>query len=186
MKAFSMSVFLGLLGAAGSVAAASSWIPDFPLKTLPVLVKVDASGKITNALPAVKLTPQLRRLLNRNLDEMITAPAKVHGQAVPSQFVINLRLNATPKDTGGYDVQFDYVSTAPVPHGSWHWVHEDGRRLAISTPDLGSMYMRPMDHGSRYRDRVIPTAYNPISTPTVNQTTSTVSRNTKSSATPDR
>jgi len=144
---------LALVGAlsvtAGTVMAASGSLSPFRPHVLPVLVQVDASGKVTNASPAVELSPAISRLLAKNLDEMITKPAYDHGRPVASQFVMNLALQAMPRDEGNYDAQFVYVSTTPVPTGTWHWVNIDGRRFALAGPN--DRYMRghvPFDHPS--------------------------------------
>ncbi|WP_426687602.1 hypothetical protein [Rhodanobacter ginsengiterrae] len=117
----------------GTVAASSGSLNAFPPKVLPVLVQVNAHGKVTDASPALELSPQLRRLLHRNLDEMISAPATdKHGRAISSQFIVNLALQAAPRTNGNYDAHFTFISTAPVPAGSWYWVHIDGHRLALA------------------------------------------------------
>lgn len=173
MKVFSMSmsVLVGLLCTAGGVAAASGALSPSPPKVVPVLVQVDAHGKITDASPAVKLSPQLTRLMNQNLDEMIVAPAKIDGKAVSSQFVINLRLVAEPTEQGKYSAQFAYISVSPVPSGSWFWVNEDGRRLSLARQ--GSMHREPV---YRYDNRVMPTRSRlPVSTPPANPPTPPVS-----------
>ncbi|MDO1530308.1 hypothetical protein QMK61_15835 [Fulvimonas sp. R45] len=134
-KRLSLLALFGLpLAIAGTATAGSASLSPFPPKLLPVLVNVDASGKVTEASPAMALPPAFDRLLRRNLDELITGPAHSHGRAVSSQFVINLYLRATPRQDGEYDAHFAYVSTTPVPSGRWHWVDLNGRRLALA-PD---------------------------------------------------
>jgi hypothetical protein len=54
---------------------------------------------------------------------------------VASQFIINLGLQATPRPDGAFDAKFVYVSTSPVPPGSWYWLHIDGHRLALKSSD---------------------------------------------------
>lgn len=133
LKRLPMLALLGLpMAIAGTAMAGSASLSPFPPKVLPVLVNVNASGKVTEASPAMKLSPALDRLLRKNLDEMITGPARNHGRAVSSQFVLNLYLHATPRQDGEYDANFAYVSTTPVPFGRWHWVDLDGRRLALA------------------------------------------------------
>ena len=129
------SIALGavLAAIAGSALAASTGsLNEFPSKILPVLVHVSAQGKVTDASPAMRLPPALNRLLLANLSERITGPAIVHGKPVPSQFVMNLALVTTPRPGGDFDANFAYVSTSPVPPGSWYWVHIDGHRLALA------------------------------------------------------
>ncbi|MDI1253052.1 hypothetical protein [Thermomonas sp.] len=140
MKTFQRSLALGaLIIATGMAAAGSGSLSEFIPKVLPVLVQVDSHGKVTSASPATELPPKLRRLLRANLDEMITAPAiDKKGHPTSSQFVMNLALHASPRPDGDYDVKFAYVSTAPVPPGSWYWVHTDGRQLALASQNSRS------------------------------------------------
>lgn len=118
--------------AGSALAAGTGSLNEFPSKILPVLVHVNAQGKVTDASPAIRLPPALNRMLLANLSERITGPAIVHGKPVPSQFVMNLALVTTPRPGGDFDANFAYVSTSPVPPGSWYWVHIDGHRLALA------------------------------------------------------
>jgi hypothetical protein len=131
MKRFCAFLVLGTLAAGQGVAATSMSINHFTPRVLPVLVQVDSHGKVTNVSPSVELAPRYDRLLRQTLDEMITKPANDHGKAVASQFVINLGLETASRPDGNYDARFVYVSTSPVPPGSWYWVHIDGHRLAL-------------------------------------------------------
>ncbi|WP_430388041.1 hypothetical protein [Dyella sp. 20L07] len=133
MKTFHAFVLAGVLSATGTAAmAATGALSPFTPKVLPVLVQVNSAGKVTSASPAIPLSPRFDRLLAKNLNEMISKPAYENGRAVASQFVINLALQATPREQGDYDAQFVYVSTAPVPIGTWHWVNIEGRRFALA------------------------------------------------------
>lgn len=140
------AVFGALLACSGLAAAESASLNEFQPKVMPVLVHVNSHGKVTDASPAIRLSPQIKRLLRANLDEMITKPAfDKRGRPISSQFVINLALQASPRDNGRYDAQFTYVSTAPVPAGQWYWVHTDGHQLALARQ--GSSYRQ--DHVPR-------------------------------------
>lgn len=146
MKRMCAFLLLGTL-AAGHVALATSMsINHFTPRVLPVLVQVDSHGKVTDVSPSIELAPRYDRLLRQTLDEMITRPANNHGRPVASQFVINLGLQASPRPDGNYDAQFVYVSTSPVPPGSWYWVHIDGHRLALKSrnafPERHQFYQR--------------------------------------------
>lgn len=133
MKHFRFLAVLGFSLVASQAALAVDSPNEFPLKTLPVLVNVDAAGKITSASPAMRLPPNIERLLRNNLDEMVSGPAHWKGKAVSSQFVINVALQTTPRDDGKFDAGFAYLSALPVPTGRWHWVNEDGRRLLLAS-----------------------------------------------------
>lgn len=148
MKLRRLSALVGLLAlGSGTAMAGSGSLNQFNTKYLPVLVQVDSHGKVTDASAAMELAPQLKRLLYQNLGEMITGPAiNTHGRAISSQFVINLELQATPLDNGNFDAKFAYISTAPVPNGSWYWVHTDGIRLSLARRDAGGSHTTHMPY----------------------------------------
>lgn len=133
MKPIGAFLLLGTLAAGQGASATSMSINQFTPRVLPVLVQVDRHGKVTDVSPSVDLSPRYDRLLRQTLDEMITRPANDHGRPVASQFVINLGLQASSRADGNYDARFVYVSTSPVPPGSWYWVHIDGHRLALKS-----------------------------------------------------
>lgn len=135
MKRLRFLTVLGISLVAGQAAIASESLSDFPMRTLPVLVNVDSSGKITSASPALDLPPVMARLLRTNLDEMVSGPAHWKGKPVSSQCIINVALKASPRDDGKYDAGFAYLSAQPVPIGRWHWVNLDGRRLMLANDD---------------------------------------------------
>jgi hypothetical protein len=131
------AVVVTLLVSTGASANDSMSLNQFPHRVEPVLMQVDAHGKVTEASPAYELPPKMTRLLNANLGEMIRAPATdKHGKPIPSQFVMNVALQTDPNGAGDYDAHFTYVSTKPVPPGSWYWVHLDGDRLALASRDF--------------------------------------------------
>lgn len=140
MKRMCAFLLLGTM-AAGQGAFAASITMNTP-EVLPVLVQVDNQGKVTQVSPSVELKPSYDKLLRKTLDEMITQPANDHGQAVASQFVINLGMQAVPRSDGNYEARFVYVSTSPVPTGSWHWVRTDNRRLALMSQDVSPRQQR--------------------------------------------
>jgi hypothetical protein len=136
-------VVLTLAGLAmsGGTALASSpaALSPFAGEVLPVLVQVDKGGHVESAVPATELVPELKRLMLRNLDEMITGPAVRQGRPVASQFVANLALKTTAPEEGRVGAHFTVVSVSPVPEGRWHWVDKDGQQLALGEqkPDFG-------------------------------------------------
>lgn len=142
-----------LVAGTGAAMASSASLNEFRPKVLPVLVQVNAHGKVTDASPTMELTPQLRRLLLQNLDEMIVGPASAHGRPVSSQFVANMVLRTTPRSEGGYNAQFVFVSSSPVPSGSWYWVHVDGHRLALASRDSFNRGARIRFNENRGMDR---------------------------------
>lgn len=146
-------VAVALLGSTGAAATDLMSLNQFPHRVEPVLVRVDASGKVTQASPAYELPPRVTRLLQDNLDEMIRKPATdKHGKPVPSQFIMNVALQAKPNGAGAYEAYFTYVSTKPVPPGSWYWVHLDGDRLALASQDMFPHGGRPSIPVLHYRD----------------------------------
>lgn len=118
----------------GAQAAHAGGSPkSFQDKTVPVLVKVDAHGKVTSFAPAIELRPQLRKLARQSAQNMITGPATYHGRPVASQLVMFMQPQATARADGRYDIRFTSVKNQPVPTGTWYWVIEDGRRLALAS-----------------------------------------------------
>jgi hypothetical protein len=140
MKIFQLFFSLGVLAFfPGFATAAPYQLDESTQKLLPVLVQVNAHGKVTDVSPATPLSPTLNRLLRANLDEMIRAPAiDDQGHPTSSQFVINLALRTSPRPDGNYDAAFAYVSTSPVPAGAWYWVSADGRQLALASRNIGN------------------------------------------------
>ena len=169
MKRFQTTLLFGMLSLAASAALASSGsLNEFRPKVMPVLVQVNAHGKVTDASPAIELSPRLRRLLLQNLNEMIVKPATDHGRPVSSQFVANLALRTTPRTEGDYDAQFVFVSSSPVPSGSWYWVHIDGHRLALASRNSINRGARIRFNDDRRMDRSwAPTNYWSAPTPLI-------------------
>jgi hypothetical protein len=153
MKRFSMMMFAGVLAVgAGAAKADSQSLNEFRPGVMPVLVHVDARGKVTEVSPSTELSPKVSRLLRQNLDELITKPATDHGgRPVSSQFVINLAMQASPRQDGDYLARFVYVSSSPVPSGQWYWVHTDGHRLALANrSDFGRQSRFRFDNRREY------------------------------------
>jgi hypothetical protein len=161
-------ILLGLLAAAAPVVAADSMsITHFTPRVLPVLVRVDSHGNVTDVSPSSTLSPRFDRLLRQTVDELINQPAKDHGRPMASQFVMNLALRAKPRADGKYDARFVYVSTSPVPSGSWYWVHMDGDRLALMNQHPGRSRYR-FQHVQQWHDWVPPLQNAPSAMPTGN------------------
>lgn len=158
MKRSHVVVLVGAWSALGGVAMASTSsgsLNPFPQRVLPVLVQVNAAGKVTSASPAIALEPQMSRLLSQNLNEMITKPAEARGRPIASQFILNLQIEAAKRPDGNYDAHFVSVSTQPVPAGNWHWVDIEGRMWALAGPDGHTPFqhtrqMEPMQRDNRY------------------------------------
>lgn len=131
-RIYAMTLAGVLCAAAGAAGADSISLNSFKPQFIPVLVQVNSAGKVTDASPAVELPVPVMRLLRKNLDELIAGPATTKGRPVASQFVMNLTLQTSLRKDGQYDAQFAYVSTSPVPSGSWYWVNLDGHRLALA------------------------------------------------------
>ncbi|UGB37164.1 hypothetical protein [Frateuria soli] len=169
MKPFCAFLLLGSLAAAQGAAATSMSLHQFTPKVLPVLVQVDSHGKVTQVSPSIELAPRYERLLRQSLDQMITRPANDHGRPIASQFVINLGLETTARPDGNYDARFVYVSTSPVPPGSWYWVHVDGHRLALRSRDADTrqrFFRRPPgDYWPNAPQRYVPPVQNTVRTP---------------------
>jgi hypothetical protein len=170
MKRFQTILFFGMLSVGANAAMAdSASLNSFPSRVLPVLVQVNSHGRVTDASPATELSPPLNRLLRKNLDELISKPATdKHGRPMSSQFVINVALQASPRKEGDYDAQFAYVSSSPVPSGSWYWVHIDGHRLALASRNSFDRVERPHFNYNREVNREV--NYSRTPTPPIQNT----------------
>ncbi|MGB8635505.1 MAG: hypothetical protein WCD66_02355 [Rhodanobacteraceae bacterium] len=122
---------LALLFGVTVARAADDSLSSFPHKSVPVLVKVDSHGKVTQISPAIELSPRYRSLIRQSIQEMITGPATYHGRVIPSQLVMFLAAESRTREDGRYDVRFTSVKNQPVPAGSWFWLHDNGHRLAL-------------------------------------------------------
>lgn len=158
LKVFSVAVAAMLLfGATGPAMAATGPSPQKTVDhTIPVLLKVNAQGKITSMEPAYKLDPQLQQRLHKVLDGMITQPAHdKNGNAIVSQLVMTMDIQTTPRANGTYNVTFSYVSAKPVPAGTWKWsqhpVH--GKLALVKQGGHGERMMMAQWH--RHRARAI-------------------------------
>jgi len=170
MKRLSM-MFAGVLAVgAGAAMASNGSLNEFRPGVMPVLVHVDARGKVTEVSPSAELSPKVSRLLRQNLDELITKPATEHGRPISSQLVINLTMQASPRPEGDYLARFVYVSSSPVPNGSWYWVHIDGHRLALANRnDFGRQPRLHFDDRRGYPERNFPN-YSRMPSPPIQNT----------------
>lgn len=126
MKALHTSLLGCAIAAFAGTAFAASGIPVNPSKpeVMPVVVRVNAQGKVTGILPSQQLTPRWRSLLVKQLDEWITKPATEKGKPIASAFIVEVAMRAVPRKDGQYDANFVYVKSLPMPvSGSVHWEH---------------------------------------------------------------
>lgn len=158
-------VICALILFSGMATAGSDSLSEFKSNVMPVLVQVNANGKVTGVSPAEQLSPALNRLLRANVDEMINAPAvDKNGRSMSSQFILNMVMSTTPRADGNYDANFAYASTVPVPAGSWYWVHTDGYRVALAQQAPGRSFRAGMRNES---ERVQPTYQHNINPPSM-------------------
>jgi type IV secretory pathway TrbF-like protein len=90
MKQLLPLALFALLATGSTAMASTKSLNEFPTGIMPVLVQVDAFGRVTDASPPTRLSPQLDRLLRKNLAEMVSKPATDrHGHPIASQVIIN-------------------------------------------------------------------------------------------------
>ncbi|WP_440976418.1 energy transducer TonB [Pseudoxanthomonas winnipegensis] len=111
-------------------AATELTVARFEEGVVPVLVSVNSQGKITRVQASQTLRPSMNRLLRKNLDEAIVAPALRDDRPVNSQMVLRMKLNLTPMEDGRYAAKFVPVDGKQVPFGAWFW-RLDGDRYAL-------------------------------------------------------
>jgi len=107
-----------------------------PQRAIPVLVRVDSTGKISDITPASNLSPRLDGLLRANLEEIAaTSAGNGFGSGGSRQFIANMALDAIPTADGKQSVKFLLVSSQPVPPGRWAWTRVDNRKLVLVNQD---------------------------------------------------
>ncbi|WP_156455897.1 MULTISPECIES: hypothetical protein [Stenotrophomonas] len=133
------------------IAQADNPVPSHQ-RVLPVLVKLNTQGRVTDVNPALRLPPKIDRLLRANINELFSGPTNTAapGDSDSSrQFVANMTTVATPSGSEYLQtVHFALVSTQTVPIGNWYWAHTDGRRLALvnrNLPPVSRMQREPSD-----------------------------------------
>ncbi len=129
-------------------------------RVLPVLVKLNAQGRVTDVSPSSRLPPKINRLLRANITEIFGGPANTSapGNSDSSrQFIANMTAVATPNGSEDlHTMYFALVSTQAVPGGSWYWEHVDGRRLALVNRNLQPANSLPREPSDRSLDRPSP------------------------------
>lgn len=111
----------------GAALASSGSLVQFKPQLMPVLVQVDAQGRVTDIQPSFQLAPWSEKLLAQQLDAWINQPATDHGKPVASRFIIEVAMRAQPREGGKYDATFVYVKTLPLAYGgALHWDVIDG------------------------------------------------------------
>lgn len=98
---------------------------------MPVLVAVNAKGKVIGITPAYQLRTDMRRLVSDAVNRMVSGPAYERGQPMASQIVLKLVLVAKPVDAGRYSLRIDYAGVETLPYGTWRWVTDSRNRLRL-------------------------------------------------------
>ncbi len=125
MKVLHTSLLGCAIAALAGTAFAASGIPiNSKPEVMPVVVRVNAQGKVTGILPSRQLTPRWRSMLVKQLNEWITKPATEKGKPVASAFVVEVAMRAVQRKDGKYDTNFVYVKSLPMPvYGAVYWEH---------------------------------------------------------------
>lgn len=129
-----------------SCSATELTVARFEQGVVPVLVSVDSRGKVTRVQASQTLKPSMNRLLRKNLDEAIVAPALRNDRPVNSQVVMRMKLDLTPLTDGQYAAKFLPVESKPVPYGAWFWRLDGDRYALIDASDRAFPRLAP---GSR-------------------------------------
>lgn len=142
---------------AGTAVASSGSLVEFKPTVMPVVVQVDAQGRVTDILPSEQLTPQMQKMLVKQLDAWIIKPATVKGHPVGSRFIVEVAMQAKPRKDGDYDANFVYVKSMAMPFGgAVHWnVIDGGLELALVS-DMGSHEQQVFDSRDRWRGNYTP------------------------------
>lgn len=116
---------------AHAVPQAAADVADIPVSVIPVLVTVSADGKATGVVPAYRLRPNIQRLIESTIFEMVRGPAFERGKPITSQVVIKLKLHPERRDDGTYLLSFDLGGVESLPYGAWRWITDGQGKLRM-------------------------------------------------------
>lgn len=140
MNSFRASlIFCAIAAFAGTAMASSGSLVEFKPQVMPVLVQVDAHGRVTDVQPSFQLTPWSQKLLAQQLDAWVNGPATDNGHPVSSRFIVEVAMHTTQRKDGKYDASFVYVKSLPVPFGgAMHWnIINGGLEVALVEDGTG-------------------------------------------------
>lgn len=140
MKPFRASLLACAIAAvAGTAMASSGSLVEFKPQVMPVVVQVNAEGQVTDILPSEQLTPLWKKMLIKQVNAWIVRPAIVKDHPVASRFILEVAMQAKPRQDGAYDANFVYVKSLPLAFGgALHWdVIDGGLELALVSDMAG-------------------------------------------------
>lgn len=140
MNSFRASlIFCAIAAFAGTAMASSGSLVEFKPQVMPVLVQVDARGRVTDVQPSFQLTPWSQKLLTQQLDAWISQPASDNGHPVSSRFIVEVAMHTIQRKDGKYDASFVYVKSLPAPPGgAMHWnIINGGLEIALVEDGTG-------------------------------------------------
>lgn len=150
------SLQVGLLGCvvaafAGTAMASSGSLVEFTPRVMPVVVQVNAKGRVTDLLPSQQLAPWVREMLAEQIDAWIAGPAMDHGRPMASRFIMEVAMRVQPRKDGKYDANFVYVKSIPLAYGgALHWdVINGGLELALVADGTGPRANHTLRHFAR-------------------------------------
>lgn len=124
---------------------------------MPVLVTVNAEGKVIGMAPAYPLRADMRRLVGDAVNSMVSGPAYERGKPMSSQIVLKLVLVAQPLDSGNYSLRIEYAGSESLPYGTWRWATDSQNRLKLVN-GVASLTSDPLQ---RRLDTQIQNIFNP-------------------------
>jgi hypothetical protein len=150
------SLQVGLLGCvvaafAGPAMASSGSLVEFTPRVMPVVVQVNAKGRVTDILPSQQLEPWAREMLVEQIGAWIAGPAMDHGRPMASRFIMEVAMRVQPRKDGKYDANFVYVKSIPLAYGgALHWdVINGGLELALVADGTGPRANHTLHHFAR-------------------------------------
>jgi hypothetical protein len=122
---------------------------------MPVLVQVNAHGRVTDIQPSLPLTPWSQKLLAQQLDAWIDQPATYKGRPIPSRFIVEVAMHTQSRKDGKYDASFVYVKSLPAPFGgAMHWnIINGGLEVALVADGTGHTEWRAPLTAHEWRGR---------------------------------
>lgn len=134
-KAKTLLLSLASLMFAGPALATSS-ASAAEAEAFPVLVSLDAHGKVSGIELADRMPAAITRVLRQDIEQAVANPEQNAPVMVASgQFLAQMAPKVTALADGKFAVDFALVSAQPLASGSWVWKRNADDSLALVLRD---------------------------------------------------
>jgi methionine-rich copper-binding protein CopC len=135
-KARSLLLSVASLMLAGQAMASTNTTTAADGDAYPVLVSLNAQGKVANIEVADRMPAAVTRVLRQDIEQAVANPAQnAPVMAAGGQFLAMMAPKATALADGKFAVDFTLVSAKPLPSGNFIWQRNQDNSLALVLRD---------------------------------------------------